>query len=757
MNKIKLSTLVFLFLGLANNNLNAQFFGYPTAPTSGLNAADAVAFYNSTSTGAQTYGAIQKSFVETADYIDLTISNAKYDIRYRAIFNQGFYINEFLSTSATFDRIQILSYTGNFGVNQWCGITAQCATGSQPVTGTQGTFGTNPKIIKPCTQVGIDPSFVWWTLPPNKTVNHTNTTTGNIYGPNGCKFSAGSRISFHTFNDLPRYPGQAIGSQCQQTPFPIGSFSCTIRLWKYKQPCNANDAYLINSDTKQVAQGYTMQLAEWFYKSTNSTVRDVILTKPSGAVELIPISNLKYTFNELGSYRLNISINTNGTTCFLPPIYIYVNPCSKCLVDASKGNEKGKFLCFDRNLVDIPALKFDYQCGPNRYTYSYLDAQGNKTLGPWYWPVELGIENSRPACNSQAGLGANMRAIKYLMPKSSGASQKMNYVILTSKPFLIGEFNYQWRNITNVDQAAGTTKLLTQYKPSPNANWVTASREDLQSNMARSPGTPNGISLIPPTHQYFTLPNSFGNNNWTDGVIGFGIDNVWTEKAYLGSQVEVNCRTFTRPLKENSNVLYRVRVCNPCTFLGFFGLPETTFEVSGNINYSPSTKKGENASLFSGSGKVYTHIKSVPEMLNCTTPNTVSAVALNELEGNCTEGSNVSRGLNTNLESENPPMNLISGEELKKMFPSEVKQKIKLFMAPNPVENILTAELHNEKAGIVNYTILSIGGTVVLKGNFNCTEGVCRETINTSILKAGTYILNIVTNDKVITRKFIKL
>ncbi len=77
---------------------------------------------------------------------------------------------------------------------------------------------------------------------------------------------------------------------------------------------------------------------------------------------------------------------------------------------------------------------------------------------------------------------------------------------------------------------------------------------------------------------------------------------------------------------------------------------------------------------------------------------------------------------------------------------------------PNPVKDILKVDITSDKTDKANISITDISGKLVYsKNSFDITEGLNNPGINTSDLKAGTYIIKIQLSDDVVVKKFNKL
>ena len=77
---------------------------------------------------------------------------------------------------------------------------------------------------------------------------------------------------------------------------------------------------------------------------------------------------------------------------------------------------------------------------------------------------------------------------------------------------------------------------------------------------------------------------------------------------------------------------------------------------------------------------------------------------------------------------------------------------------PNPVKDILKIDITSDKADKADLSIRDMSGQLIYsKNSINITEGLNNPSINTSMLKTGSYIIKIQLGDDVVIKKFNKL
>ena len=222
----------------------------------------------------------------------------------------------------------------------------------------------------------------------------------------------------------------------------------------------------------------------------------------------------------------------------MPEITVLSRNCNQCFVDDSAGSLKNKYYCLPQPLANYPTIYAKFNCQANSWSMSTKNSNGISTNIGGSSNNIVKIENIRPACNSCGGLPANMNVFKFLMPKSDGLSQQMDYIIkpLGTSPLDVG---YEWRNKTTVDNERGRTFLVSEYK-TISGNWTTGYIQDLDSNMAKAPGSANAYGFYQPNHEFFSKPSNACVFEWTR-------PSGWSERANLGG-TEADCRTFTQAL-----------------------------------------------------------------------------------------------------------------------------------------------------------------------------------------------------------------
>ncbi|XLS29543.1 T9SS type A sorting domain-containing protein [Flavobacteriaceae bacterium M23B6Z8] len=524
--------------------------------------------------------------------------------------------------------------------------------------------------------------------------------------------------------------------------FPC-NFQLTDETSVNAENCGSTEGYVTRAGVVPVAAGKTVNLRDWFVNNTGTSAQVYVQAPGQTGYQEVGGSNFAYNFSNQGTYWVRMVITKNGVKCCLGPIQVKAYPCENCLADESRGNNRDVYKCFPEPLTNYPSLVFKFNCATGTWDGGVGSPDGN-FIPYGMFTGTVNPENYRPGCKDCGGLAANMYAYKYLMPKSNGASRQMNYVVLT-EPF--STYNTRnWKAFTTVDQAAGTTKLLIQ-SASNFGEFTTVFQEDLGSNMANAPGSLTPYGFYPPNHEYYTKPNSTCQTNWTNIT---AVTGAWSENANLGG-VEANCRTFNKPLRENSNELYRIRVCNPCSVNGFFLIPEADFEVTADLNYSQGTRIGQSNSPTTAGGKINIHLKNNAEFLNCSKqyPNVTSAVSNRDLPSNCPTGDDSPNGSNTAARQK---VTLISEG-------TEDPELLQTALYPNPFNDRLTIRYTMAASGNGSYSVSDMSGkTVVSKVQLGSDKNeTVSEVLDTTAWPSGVYLITIDPgNGKQLTKKVIK-
>ena len=494
--------------------------------------------------------------------------------------------------------------------------------------------------------------------------------------------------------------------------------------------CGSTDAYNKNS-VVEVVTGQPVNIDDWVFAGPGWVI-DERLVKTTAVPEFtwtgrnasFPIGTSQVKFKMR-------NVNT-GQICCLPEITIIGRDCNQCFVDDSAGNNVKKYYCLPQPISNYAALHAKYNCNTQKWSMSTLDSNGNPTsIGGSFGNVSK-PENLRPACKSCGGLAANTYVFKYLMPKSNGASQQMDYIILPNDP--TSTVQHTFRNKTTNDQAAGTTTLITEYKAGDLGNWKVVYRQDLGSNMANAPGSPNAYGFYLPNHEYFSTPTNICTTNWSTPA-------SWSERANLGG-VEADCRTFIRPLIGNSNELFRVRLCNPCNILGFFAIGESklTLSTDANLSIAGTQKMGGNSTSYSSTGMVNIYLETDNAFLGCSQQGKIaSAISLKDLEGNCASGENSRIAENNKV-----PEELILSKNL--FFPNPFTTELNIKFTASGSE-----ETYFEVFDLQGKKMYNSKAQKLKQGSF------VQETVDTASWAAGMYIIkNYGGNGESNTQKIIK-
>jgi hypothetical protein len=87
---------------------------------------------------------------------------------------------------------------------------------------------------------------------------------------------------------------------------------------------------------------------------------------------------------------------------------------------------------------------------------------------------------------------------------------------------------------------------------------------------------------------------------------------------------------------------------------------------------------------------------------------------------------------------------------------SEYEKAILLNIYPNPTSNNLTMEYLLQKADNVKINLMNIAGQIIYSEQVNALAGKNKMTIFTTQVPAGIYYLQIITNENIVTKKFVK-
>ncbi len=87
---------------------------------------------------------------------------------------------------------------------------------------------------------------------------------------------------------------------------------------------------------------------------------------------------------------------------------------------------------------------------------------------------------------------------------------------------------------------------------------------------------------------------------------------------------------------------------------------------------------------------------------------------------------------------------------------SEFEKAILLNIYPNPTSNNLTMEYLLQKADNVKINLMNIAGKIIYSEQVNALAGKNKMTIFTTQVPAGIYYLQIITNENIVTKKFVK-
>jgi hypothetical protein len=84
------------------------------------------------------------------------------------------------------------------------------------------------------------------------------------------------------------------------------------------------------------------------------------------------------------------------------------------------------------------------------------------------------------------------------------------------------------------------------------------------------------------------------------------------------------------------------------------------------------------------------------------------------------------------------------------------KNKVALSAVPNPFGNELTLEISAPKAGTYNITMMSLDGKTVASTTLAAGAGKTVHALQTDTLAPGIYVIQVVTNDEVVSLKVVK-
>ncbi len=511
-----------------------------------------------------------------------------------------------------------------------------------------------------------------------------------------------------------------------------------------------------------VAQNKVVDVRWWLTNAMSKTFEKVKIIAPDNSSVVLPAGTYTYNFPVLGSHKVEIiTKRADGSLCMEPLVYPFVSACTKCLEDGSAGQNRSTFYCFANDMASYNNLYLRYDCPNLAYRTYYttgsalidLPVTRNVRQGlnaPNMMSENLNPENLRPACNNAGGLKENTYSFKYSIPKSNpAASSKMDYIIPTN--FNLGGYGnyYRYRTIVNVDQGASNgSKLFVQRQKMAQSleleQFTTIHVEDLQSNMAKAPGSPTPYGAPQtPSHEFYSIPTALNIGFWTYGKGSPGP--WWTEKlAIAGNNIEYDCRTFELGLDTNSNVRYRVRVCDPCAIIGVFTLSEADLSISFNGSLANDTNKkiGESSGEVSGQAKATIYLKTNNNFLSCVANNKIaSAIPIGRLPNTCPPASRISNPNNTKL-SENE---------------RETESKPSTF--PNPFTTELNIKFTAVGGQEAYFEVFDLTGKQLYNSKVQKLEesGFVQETLDTSNWATGMYVVKTFAgNGESSTQKVVK-
>ncbi|MES2655959.1 MAG: T9SS type A sorting domain-containing protein [Bacteroidota bacterium] len=77
-------------------------------------------------------------------------------------------------------------------------------------------------------------------------------------------------------------------------------------------------------------------------------------------------------------------------------------------------------------------------------------------------------------------------------------------------------------------------------------------------------------------------------------------------------------------------------------------------------------------------------------------------------------------------------------------------------MLPNPFVDELTVDLNSPNVGIARVKIIDVMGKEYYKSNENINERFNQIRVNTALFERGIYIVQILVNDEIISKKVLK-